>query len=149
MEEIGQVVEIAEDQIVVLLGASTNCDNCNSCSELSNNKMKTLSLSNTINAKLNDLIILSLSESKSIFISVLLYVFPLIMMIIGYFVGVQFENRDPNISGDSFLAIFFSTLFLIISFLLIYYIDKWIGRKHRLSPKLIGFYSKIEHPNMN
>ncbi|MDH4127908.1 MAG: SoxR reducing system RseC family protein [Spirochaetota bacterium] len=141
MKEIGQVVEINGNKLTLLLDPSSNCGSCNSCSSGGNSKNKSICLDNTINAKLNDLVILSLSPSKGIFISIILYVFPILMLILGYFVGNYFDDESDIHTTESYLAIIFSFIFLLLGLLIIYFFDKLMYRKNKLSPKIVGFYT--------
>ncbi len=147
MQEIGRVTGVEEDMATILLDPSSACGSCNSCSGTGgegNKSPKTLYIRNTIDARLNDRVVLALSTSKSIVISIFLYVFPLIMMMIGYKIGEKIEPGKLTERGDSIAAILLSVTFLVLSFVLIYFLDKLAGRKKKLSPELIRIKERAE-----
>ncbi|GMT49362.1 MAG: hypothetical protein IEMM0008_0901 [bacterium] len=146
MQEIGRVIQVEEDMATILLEPSSACGSCNSCSSMDGGEKgpKTLSIRNTIEARPNDRVVLALSTPKSIVISVFLYVFPLIMMMIGYTIGEEMETGKLTERGDSPTAILLSVIFLVLSFVLIYFADKLAGRKNKLSPELIRVHERAE-----
>ncbi len=148
MQEIGRVTEVEEDMATILLDPSSACGSCNSCSSVGgggNKGPKTLYIKNTIGARPNDRVVLALSTSKSIVISIFLYVFPLIMMMVGYKMGERIEPGRLTERGDSIAAIILSVTFLVLSFVLIYFLDKLAKRKKKFSPELIRIHERAEH----
>ncbi len=147
MQEIGRVIQVEEDMATILLDPSSACGSCNSCSSMDgggNKGPKTLSIRNTIEARPNDLVVLALTTPKSIVISIFLYVFPLMMMMIGYTIGEKMETGGLTERGDSPTAILLSVIFLVLSFVLIYFADKLAKRRNKLSPELIRVHERAE-----
>jgi len=145
MEEVGRIIQVKDDQVIVQIEESGACSSCNSCSIEGDSKKRILAIPNSINAKQNDLVILALSTSKSIFISLFLYIFPIVMMISGYFIGEHFESGKLTSRGDSPFAILLSVVFLLVSFVVIFLVDRVAKKKNKLSPELKGFYQASFH----
>ncbi len=135
MTDIAKVIKVEGNKVIAEVQPSDNCGSCNACYG-ANQKTNSLTLLNLINAKKNDLIIVEISESKSIQLSILVYIFPIIMMILGYFLGeLLIQSKD----SDNPFAVGLSVVFLLISFLVIYFIDK---KNKGFSPQITGFYKK-------
>ncbi len=144
MQEVGKVIEIIDNQAVILISSiSSACGSCKACDPLSGKKKeKILTLPNTINAKPDDMIVLELKESESIQLSIIVYLFPLIMLIGGYFLGELIEFGSLVKTGDKTLAVVLSLFFLFISFVVIYFYDKKAKKNNKYSPHMVDFFNQ-------
>ncbi len=140
MDEIGRVVAIDNDKIIIQLESSASCSDCNSCSVGHDDKVRYLTLNNDINAEINDRVELEINPSMSILASVILYLFPILMMIAGYLIGDTIEVSNRSLRGDSEIAIFVSIGFLILSFIIIHFSDKYFKRLNIMTPKVMKLY---------
>ena len=147
MEEIGRVINVQNKDIVIELGGSSACGSCNSCGNSSRAGLKSLTLENTINAKVNDMVILDVSQAKSVLASLILFVFPLLMMILGYFLGEQIATFEFTSRGENPAAIISSIFFLFLSIGMIYFFDRFIAKRNKLKPKLVGLYEPADERN--
>ena len=142
MEEIARVVKVEGENVIVEISSSSHCNSCNLCTTLSgDDTIKTLTLSNTLSARENDLVKLGIKESRSILVSFIVYVFPLLMAIAGYFIGSELDTSERTPRGDSIIAIMSSLLGLVFSFIIVHYLDKLWSRKKEFNPQLIEFYA--------
>jgi len=139
MEEIGRVIDVQNNNIIIELGDSSQCGSCNSCGS-GDRGQKILSVENTLDAKVNDRVILDISPVKSILASLTLFVFPLLMMIAGYFIGENIGQLDASARGENPVAIISSIVFLFLSLGMIYYFDRYLGKRNKLKPRLVGLY---------
>ena len=64
-----------------------NCDNCNGCSQKPGTEMLALA-SNSIGAKIGDVVEVESIAGSSIGIAVIVYVLPCVFLLLGYFLGL-------------------------------------------------------------
>ena len=150
MEEIARVVKVDGENVIVEISSASHCKSCNLCTTLSGDEtIKTLTVSNTLSAKVNDVVKLGITQSRSILVSFIVYLFPLLMTIAGYFIGSEIDTSERTPRGDSILAIGFSMLFLILSFLIVFFLDKAWSKKKEFNPQLLEFYKTDQEPAQN
>ena len=101
----GIVTKIQGDTVAVKLYKSSSCSHCSCCSE--SNKMGS-NFEFKINQKveLGDLVTLEISEKDVVKAAMIAYIFPPIMMILGYIVADYLGFSEMQSIGFIFLAIY-------------------------------------------
>ena len=89
MQETGTIISTDGNKAVIQLDRGDKCDGCNVCHAFGENKMQ-LEASNNINAKVGDWVHVVVEPKQVVKSSLLIFMFPLLMMLIGYFVAVRF-----------------------------------------------------------
>ena len=152
MDEIGIVEEISEHKVKIKLGAKEACEKCGLCKSYtpSDKNEKILSLDiEDITPQLHDTVRIEVSQGYTITGYLLLFLFPLIALILGYIIGENIftlpqEEMITNVvegtvsqkAPDNMYAIFMGLGFLVLSFVIIYLIEKFTGFTKKLQPKI-------------
>lgn len=109
----GIVTKIKGDTVAVKLYKSSSCSHCSCCSE--SNKMGS-DFEFKINQKveLGDLVTLEISEKDVVKAAMIAYVFPPIMMILGYIVADHLGFSEMQSIAGSFIGLVIGFIFLAI-----------------------------------
>lgn len=118
MESSGKVVAINGKKVTLLMYRESTCSHCTGCGE-DTKVAKELIIVVEKKVEIGDIVTFQMKDSKFLKIGFLVYVFPIIMMVIGYNVGVKIGYSEKGSAGMSFL-------FLAITFLCIHLIDKFL-----------------------
>jgi sigma-E factor negative regulatory protein RseC len=89
MHETGTIISTDGTKAVIQLDRGDKCEGCNVCHAFGENKMQ-LEATNTIGAKVGDWVNVVVEPKQVVKSSLLIFIFPLIMMLIGYAVAVKF-----------------------------------------------------------
>lgn len=140
MIEIGQIIETSAGKARVKIERHSLCSKCtNNCHLAGDNHEREefeIIVDNVIGAREGQLVKLEMSEESLVVASLIIYLIPLIGVILGYFIGVFFaplvslENKESS-------GIIGSVFFLLLSFLLVRYFDRIMGKQTRYQPQLI------------
>ncbi len=113
MRETGAIISISGKIATIQLSRGSQCEGCNLCSAFGENNMK-LEAVNKIGAQVGDLVEVDVEPQQVVKSSMIMFIFPLIMMIGGYFFGVTFI--PPHSEGAGIIG---SLAALVLAFLLI------------------------------
>lgn len=117
----GIVSDVNGDRLEVLLTRSSACGDCSSCGGC---EVKTINvdLKNDIDAKVGDFVELEYDNSIFLKSTILVYLFPLIMLIVGVAIGYIFKigNNTGMMDLYSFLIGF---ILMGISYVIVHRID--------------------------
>ncbi len=106
-------------------GACESCSSQKNCGTANSQKEMIVSVKNSLNVEQGDHVVIGLATRPILFLTFLLYVFPIIMLIIGAIIGDKISPVfDTNVSLTS---MFFGFIFFGLSF---YYIRQ---KNHSLS----------------
>ncbi|MGM0507627.1 MAG: SoxR reducing system RseC family protein [Fusobacteriota bacterium] len=120
MESTGIVKEKNGNHITVTLLQDENCGSCDKCSS-ENKIVGEKEFITDRDVKEGDIIHFEIKNRYIFSLGVLIYFFPILSMILGYYISTYFTNKEP-------IQVLISILSLVISFFLIYFIDKKIGK---------------------
>lgn len=140
VKKINQNINIAKSTRInnnttaeVEITRSSSCgDNCASCGLCPGRTAKVYAI-NDINASAGDTVIIDMSDKKVLGAAFLVYIVPLIMLIIGYFLCSAVFNSEG-------LAILTGFIFMAAAFIIIIYIDKKL--KHKYTPHIVEIIDK-------
>ena len=112
--EEGLVFKATKTTAWVKTQRKKSCDHCEArdeCKTMGNNpEDMEISLPNTVNAKEGDIVVLSMPTTALLKLSFLMYVFPIIIMIIGAVIGQSLSplmNLNPTVGSVILSVIFF------------------------------------------
>lgn len=122
MAEIGEIKEIhpETDQITIEFDAKGFCKSCGIClagSDKSLSLMK-IKVKNNLQAKLGDKVEFKVKEGETIKASLMLYAFPLGMLLLGFVIGqiiAGWFKWSPDLVGLLFAGLFFAGAFNILN----------------------------------
>ena len=130
------VSNVDGDRLEVIMSRTAACGDCSSCGGGCETEILNLGLRNKIDAQVGDFVEIQYKSGNMIKTTALLYIFPLIMMIIGIYLG---SRLNLNVSDDlKDLVLFgFGLVFLAISFTIVHLIDKRFKENNLISIKKI------------
>lgn len=118
MQETGTIISTDGNKAVIQLDRGDKCDGCNVCHAFGENKMQ-LEATNSIGAKVGDCVNVVVEPKQVVKSSMLIFMFPLFMMLLGYFVAVRFV--PPFTEGVGIVGAFVA---LVLAFVVIKMTDK-------------------------
>ncbi len=121
MENKGIVQKINGKQITVKLFKDSSCSHCNQCHGASKYG-KDFEFETDKKAKVGDLVTLEIAEKEVIKAAAIAYVFPPLMMIIGYLVTDKLGFSENQSILGSFIG-------LILAFIGLFIYDKFFAKK--------------------
>lgn len=126
MRETGIVISAEDNKVRVQISRGDKCDGCHACDATGANAMQ-VEASNDIGARIGETVDVEVSPGQVFGYSFILFIFPIIMMIVGYFIGMRFSaNVDNPGEGTGILGAF---LGLGLSLAMIKLYDTFWARK--------------------
>lgn len=134
MRSQGMVTEIISDRLAKVCfhakGACEKCPSYDNCKSGEGDQMKETIAINEINAEIGDSVIMELPAGKTLTSAVVIYILPIILLIVGYFVGdAVFDNEIGAIIG--------SVSFFVISFVVLRFINRYLDNIDTFKPIIV------------
>lgn len=118
------------------------CEARSSCETVKNQKEMHVKVNNTLNVQKGDQVVIGLETKPLLFLTFLLYVFPVIMLITGAVIG---NIAAPIFSIDSSLcSIFSGFLLFFIAFFILRKKNKTLSRQPQYKPFLVRKKSSVQ-----
>lgn len=137
MKEVGQVVLLEDSIATVRFERSSACKDCGACMMSESQKEMLLKVSNTLNAKENEWVKVELESPMLIKASLITYIFPLFLLIIGAAVG-YFLNEAIGIMAESqTMAAIMALVFVALSFVIIHMLESKFKKNKGFSPQMV------------
>ncbi|MDO5027051.1 MAG: SoxR reducing system RseC family protein [Tissierellia bacterium] len=135
MNKRGIVSKVEDGKLQVILTRSSACGDCSSCGGCEAETIN-LNASNDIDAKVGDFVEIEYNTKNMLKSTVLLYIFPLAMLLVGIILG---QYSDFGVSGDSkdLLGFALGLALMFVSYFIINRIDKKIKTNHFFKMKKI------------
>jgi positive regulator of sigma E activity len=128
--ERGEVIAREGNRVTVMLSVNSGCEKCRICRRVSETEM-TVDAYADRPVDIGDRVTLFLSPRVIVTSAAILYIFPLMSMVAGYFVG-KYLFRNIVIEGrEEMLPALFSILFFFASFIPIRFFDRQRERDNR------------------
>lgn len=122
-------------------GACESCSSKKSCDTVNSQKEQIVTVKNTLSVKTGDHVVIGLETRPILFLTFLLYVFPVLLLIIGALIGnslALFLQMDPSLIS---MAIGFS--FFGLAFFLIRKKNNSLSKKDEYKPFLVRKRSQV------
>lgn len=125
MNKIGVITEIGNGEAIVMVGSAKTCGNCG-CGALTRkngelcDNHRYIKVKNTIDGKVGDPVNIEFETLKMLKTSAMLYLLPLIMLVVGIFLGNYLQGSNSN----DLISFGVGVLLLGISFLILNKLDK-------------------------
>lgn len=117
MRESGRVVAVEDGVASVLFRRSSMCAKCGACGIGAGQDDITVSVPNTLGARIGDAVTVQFTSRNALASSALGYVFPLLMMFVGIFVGYAVPQIGPLVPDAA--AAIFGLAFTVAAFLVL------------------------------
>lgn len=129
MNKIGVITEVQNDIATVMIAKAQSCGNCG-CGKLTRkdgemcqDDKQYVKVKNTINGEVGDPVNIEFKTGRMISTSILIYLIPLIMMI----VGIILANRLQGENSSDIISFIAGIASLIVSYLILSLFDKSKG----------------------
>lgn len=122
MNKKGIVSKVEDDKLYVILTRSSACGDCSSCGGCEA-KTIDLSMTNDIDAKVGDFVEIEYNTKNMLKSTLLVYIFPLIMLVVGIFLG-NYINFNTSSDSKDLISFLFGLGLMLVSYLIINKIDK-------------------------
>lgn len=131
------VSSIEDNKLQVLTSRTASCGDCSSCGGGCEVETINLNINNKIDAQVGDFVEITYKSSSMLKVTGLLYIFPLIMMVLGVVLGY---NLDLGIQGEAkdLVSFGFGIIFLAISLVVVNQIDRRFKNNNLLSVRKIN-----------
>lgn len=134
MEEKGRVVKVESGMAQVEMERTSACARCGICLQSSGDK-PILYVKDSLGARPGDEVLVSTESKQILKTAFLIYLFPLVGLIGGYFLGRAISGKE--IAGIIFAGLgFFATLFLL------YQYDKRLRAQKSTRAKIIQIFKR-------
>lgn len=128
LKQVGIVIYVHNDIAQVLIKRASACgDSCKTCSGGCETTTKQIEAYNSIKAKKGDTVLLELKDSYVLFAAFLIYIVPLIMLFVGYAIGMI-------IFTNGFAAGVMGVISLILAFIILKRLDRVFQRTKKFQP---------------
>lgn len=138
MVEQGEVIEINKKNAIVSFERKTACDKCGMCAFNKNDMKVKLTLRNNLNAKVGDIVEVSMGDRFVLISAVIVYIIPLILVGAGIGIGI-----GCNLSELIQIVLAFTGF--VLGFVISALIDKKLKKKTNFSPRITKIIEKKEN----
>ncbi len=136
MGEVGQVVDIENNKVVVVLERKEACAKCRACSAGLKSEEMRIKAVNMCQAKIGDNVEIVLESADFIKAVFIMYGFPFILFLVGVFAG-YYGSLSLNMSNNELIGFILGMVLVIAAYLIIKSQEKrW--RKANYIPKAIN-----------
>ncbi len=125
MRERGVVIKSDKDGLDIQMQANDSCESCHACF-IDKNKLKILHIDNTKPIKPGELVEIEVHTGFALQSAFLVFVFPLIMLIVGYYIFNQLIDI-PGIN-EMYENVLGAIGGLFTAYLVVYFFDKYLQR---------------------
>ncbi|HHU62927.1 MAG TPA: SoxR reducing system RseC family protein [Clostridiales bacterium] len=128
MKELGKVVKVEDEYLEISIRRTSACDKCKRCISADAQNQMLLRAKPYKNASIGDIV--EIEQKTSTFLSAVFtaYIIPLIAFIIGLVIGLM-GFADHGQGTRELYSILLGILFLVITYLVISFIDKKYFKK--------------------
>ncbi|HHT83685.1 MAG: SoxR reducing system RseC family protein [Christensenellales bacterium] len=139
MTEIGTISKIdKKNRATVRFPRKTACENCRMCLKPKDEMYVELLVKNTLGAKVGDKVSVSMGKQIVLISSIIVYLLPVVLV-----AAALFFTR----SMKEILSFGISMGILIISYVIIAFIDKWIKSNKNYIPKMVAILKEEDNQN--
>lgn len=119
LTEYGQVVEVKNNVAHVKFMRTSACGKCHACGMLSTQNEIIVQVKNEMDAAVGDMVAVTIRMRKAMRASVLAYVFPLIMLVLGVLFGWLLSNVWHVFQNSDTTMAICAIIFVVMSFFLL------------------------------
>ena len=136
MKSSGLVKKKSGNKITISMYKESACSHCNKCSDSAKIANDFTFISNKTNVEIGDIITFEMEDNQVFRAAIIVYIIPLIIMFLFYFIADKIGMSEGECIGMSFGG-------LVTAFICIFFNDKFIVKnKIEKSVKIIGIEKK-------
>lgn len=117
----GKVTEINGNKVKLKMYRESSCAHCSGCGDASK-LSRELELEIKQKVEIGDIVTFELEDGKMLKIGFLVYIVPILMMILGFYISTRLGYTEK-------IGALISFLFLVIAFLIVHLIDKFLVKE--------------------
>lgn len=141
MREVGKVTKVDGEFALVKVDKKDECSKCGMCAFPKNANSITFNAKNTVNAKVDDEVIIETVKDTKLLGAVLVFLIPLLL------IGLSYLITDLFLSNEIWVLIF-SVIFLVLWYTILAVIDKALKKKPNFCPQIVEIiFRKGENEN--
>mgnify|MGYP006279928139 CR=1 FL=1 len=149
MREKACVVEVNEDTAKVVVTRHSACSKCNrdcilGMEDSHEQDEMYVEVKSKRDVEVGDTVNIELKDSSLVIGSFIIYLIPLILFVVGYFIGARLSFLFGALSSEA-TGIISSFIFLYLSYLLTKRIDKRISQNKKFQSEIVNIISKNEN----
>ena len=144
MLESGQVIRTDGNRAVVLFKRSSACGKCKACGMLKDMSEMEIDVANSLDAEPGDKVVLESKGENILKFSLIAYGIPLVMLLIGIFLGYYIFNDLFDAVDRDLLAFLSGAVFLAIGYLAIRLFEPKVRELTRDEFKMVDIITKGE-----
>jgi sigma-E factor negative regulatory protein RseC len=137
MNEFGQVVAINGDMAQVKFVRSSACGKCHACGMTHDQKEIIISVENTKNAEVDEMVNIQIDSKKALYSSFVVYVVPLIMLILGVWLGTILGKNGFIMKDADMMGALTGLVFTALAFFGIKALEPFFKKKVKSTYKMI------------
>ncbi len=137
MVRTGEVVERGDGTVSVVFERPEACASCNGCV---NHQCTRIDL--PADADVGDMIDVEMPEKTVVKASMIFYIVPLCLMLLGMYVGSLLYDSFSITSNREIFAAICGLLFMAVGFYAVYRVDKGLRNRQDWEPKVIKVHKK-------
>lgn len=146
MRESGVIVSSKNNTVTVQMAMGEKCEGCNACMMAGPNLMQ-VEAQNDLNAHTGDSVDVEVSSGHLLGHTLLVFIFPVIMMFVGYFVGNHIGMNMGKVGEGPGILGTFTALFA--SFILIKIYDTIWGHRDEVPAHVVRVVSSKKNSILN
>lgn len=127
MKENGRVTAVENGIASVLFQRSSMCSKCGACGMGSEQNDITVEVPNSLDASVGDEVEVQFTARNALASSAIGYMFPLLMLFVGVFVGYQVP--PPGGMPSDAMAAIFAVVFAVGAFLILKLMNPWLAKR--------------------
>lgn len=121
MTSNGKVIAINGNKLTLMMFKESSCAHCSGCGD-ANKLARELEITYNGKVEIGDIVTFELADAKMLRIGFLVYVAPILMMIVGYWLSSKFTS-------DEKLNVLISFIFLVLSFVALHIYDRYFVKE--------------------
>ncbi len=132
MEQHGLVVKISNETAVVRFVRSAACERCGACIHFGETEAE-IEVINKIGAQVGDVVCVELNAKHFLEANVLAYILPLVLLLLGVFIGSRKSNSFGAVLGVAFAGAGYMVLRLL---------EPRFAAMTKFQPRIVGIIEK-------
>lgn len=137
LDQYGEVVRIQGEKAKVQIRRHRQCKKCSLCS---GDAHLVVEAHNPIKAQVGQVVLLKMDSRRVLGATFLIYIFPLLMILVGYLLGSHLAIHREELIG--FIT---GMVFLGLSFVIVHYMDQYLGNRWDYRPMIQHIMGGVVH----
>jgi len=138
MKEIGEVITLEGTRAVIRFQRSSACSKCGACGMGQHGETMILKVANEMNADVGDIVEVDMESEKILQASLIVYIFPLIALLIGMFMGYKMASAWDLSGNPEIYSAVAGILMTVLAFGVIRWMEPIWQKEKRFSPRMVS-----------